>query len=98
MTRLLHVSSHVHATITEEGGMLLDVRRRGRWHVLTPAAVACWPHLARGDIDAATQELMHRWGIPAKQAYADVGGLVRQLDAARLLVRPRRHGWRWWWR
>ncbi|WP_113700106.1 PqqD family protein [Nonomuraea lactucae] len=90
-------SRHVHATLTDGGGMLLDTRGRGRWHVLTATGAACWPHLARGDVTSAADTLTARWGTPTGRAHNDTLALARHLLMARLL-RPYKPLWRPWWR
>lgn len=94
----VRASRHVYATLTPEGGLLLDTRGHGQWHALTPAAATAWPHLARGDLDAATRALTDRWRIPHRRAHADVAELTHNLLAARLLIRSepqRRRRVRW---
>lgn len=88
LTRL-RAARYVHATITPDGGMLLDVRGRGRWLVLPATAAAAWPHLACGAPAAAIEAIRCRWDIPREQAAADVEAFAAGLAARRLLVPAR---------
>jgi hypothetical protein len=81
-------SRHVRATITGQGGMLLDLRgRRGRWYALTPAACVWWQRIQDGcTTGQASQAVADRYGIPAGQAAADLAPFVETLLRKRMLT------------
>lgn len=95
--RDLSPSRHVHATITERGGMLLDVRGRGRWYVLTPPGARWWHYLAEGaSPDEAADRVAAYHGVPADTVRDDMRRLGRQLADRGLLKTntSRRKRWR----
>lgn len=90
----LRPASTVHATITHSGGMLLDVRGRGRWYALTHSAAVWWCHLAEGTTaDEAADAVAARFGVDADRVRADMRTLAEQLCDLGLLTTPGR--WRW---
>lgn len=80
----------VHATITDSGGMLLDVRGRGHWYALTSSGALWWHHLAAG---ATTQEaadtVADYYRADRRQVRADMRTLAQQLHAHGLLKTTR---------
>lgn len=86
---------HVHATLTPEGGMLLDTRGRGRWYALTPTGAAFWRLLRQGENpDEAVSAMARHYGVPAQRVRGDVAVLIGEL-ASRRLVDQRRWWSRW---
>ncbi|MEV8311002.1 PqqD family protein [Streptomyces flavidovirens] len=82
----LRPASTVHATITERGGMLLDVRGRGRWYALTGSGALWWRHLAEGaTADEAADAVAAHFGCDPERVRADMRNLARQLQARHLL-------------
>ena len=86
-------SRYVRATITEHGGMLLDLReRRGRWYVLTPTAGFWWQRIQDGcTVGEASQAVADRYGIPPEQATADLIPFIAALLRKRMLTPASRH-------
>lgn len=81
---------YVRATITRQGGMVLDLRGRGRWHALSPVAATWWQYLVTGTSVAATAEhIATHYGISQQRAQRDGEALVRDLHE-RGLLRPLR--------
>jgi hypothetical protein len=95
-------SRRVRATITEHGGMLLDLReRRGRWYALTPTAGFWWQRIQDGcTVGEASQAVANRYGIPPEQASADLRPFIAALLRKRMLTPVRWHENRMprWWR
>jgi hypothetical protein len=94
-------SRHVRATITEHGGMLLDLRsHRGRWYALTPTAAVWWQRIQDGcTVGQASQAVADRYGIPYEQAAADLRPFLATLLGKRMLTPARQHKnatLRWW--
>lgn len=89
-------SRHVRATITEHGGMLLDLNeRRGRWYALTPAAALWWQRIQDGcTTGQASQAVAGRYQIPPAQAAADLAPFIAALLQKRILT-PVRKQKRW---
>lgn len=85
----------VHATITDSGGMLLDVRGRGRWYALTASGALWWRHLATGLTanEAADAVAKHLHADP-QRVQPDMRSLAQQLHERGLLAIPRRGRWR----
>ena len=82
----LRPATTVHATFTERGGMLLDVRGRGRWYVLTPSGALWWRHLAEGaTADEAADAVAAHYGADPEQVRVDMRALAQQLCDRRLL-------------
>jgi hypothetical protein len=79
---------HVRATITERGGMLLDLReRRGRWYAFTPAAALWWQRIQDGcTAGQASQAIADRYQIPPAQAAADLAPFIAALLRKRILT------------
>jgi hypothetical protein len=90
---LLRPSRHVRATITEHGGMLLDLRhRRGRWYALTPTAAFWWQRIQDGRTTGqACQAVAHRYGIPLSLVNADLTPFIETLvgQASAYVIRQR---------
>jgi hypothetical protein len=89
---------HVLATITEQGGMLLDLRGRGRWFALTPSAALWWQHLEAGATPAeAAGAIAKRYRITTERASADLQPFVQALLHRGMieLVRENRRWWPW---
>lgn len=86
-SRLL-ASRHVRATITEHGGMLLDLReRRGRWYALTPTAALWWQRIQDGcTTGQASQAIADKYRITPAQAAADLAPFLATLLHKRLLT------------
>ncbi|MDS1269065.1 PqqD family peptide modification chaperone [Lipingzhangella sp. LS1_29] len=83
----------MYATITPEGGMLLDTRGRGRWYALSLTAAQLWHALASGTrLDDAAAALADDLGADPDQVRADAAVLVQELSRHGLLHRKR---WRW---
>ena len=85
----------VRATITERGGMLLDLRGRGRWYVLTLSGALWWQYLAAGaTVDEAADQVAALFGADADHVRADMRALAHQLRDRHMLrdpARRRRH-------
>ncbi|WP_369383278.1 PqqD family protein [Streptomyces sp. cg36] len=89
-----------HPVLTEEGGAILN-ERTGRWSYLTPtASAAVMLLLASTSEQQAADRFAERYGIPCKQATADVRTVADALIAQSLAhdgpepaQRPRRR-WR----
>lgn len=72
---------HVRATVSDDGGMLLDLRGRGRWFALSPTAAQWWATLEAGhsaDQSAEAVASYYHW-IPAEQIHADLASLTNDL-------------------
>lgn len=85
---ILLPSRHVRATITEHGGMLLDLRRRrGRWYALTPTAGFWWQRIQDGcTTGQAGYAVANRYGISLSQADADLVPFIESLLRTRMLT------------
>ncbi|GAA2245793.1 hypothetical protein GCM10010413_57050 [Promicromonospora sukumoe] len=82
---------YVRATITRQGGMVLDLRGRGRWRALSPVAAAWWQCLATGmSVTATADHIAARYGISQERARRDGDALVRDLHGRGLLRPPYR--------
>ncbi|MCP2264635.1 PqqD family protein [Promicromonospora thailandica] len=82
---------YVRATITRQGGMVLDLRGRGRWHALSPVAAVWWQCLATGmSVTATAERVAARYGVSRELAQRDGDALVRDLHGRGLLRPPRR--------
>lgn len=82
----LRSAATVHATITADGGMLLDVRGRGRWYVLTGSGALWWRGITEGaDADEAADAVAAHFGADPERVRADMRVLCRQLRDRRLL-------------
>jgi hypothetical protein len=81
----------VHATISDQGAMLLDIRGRGRWYALPSAGARWWTHICSGlTCDQAADRVAGYYGADPEQVRADMRGLARDLIDRRILVGPRR--------
>lgn len=86
----------VHATITDSGGMLLDVRGRGRWYALTASGALWWHHLASGaTAGRAADAVANHFQIDPQRVRDDMRTFAQQLQAQVLLTDAKR---RWWHR
>jgi hypothetical protein len=84
----------VRATITERGGMLLDLRGRGRWYALTFSGALWWRYLAEGaTIDEAADHVAALFGADADRVRADMRALAQQLLDRRMLHVPACRRW-----
>jgi hypothetical protein len=84
----------VRVTITDRGAMLLDLRGRGRWYVLTPSGALWWRHLTDGaTAREAADKVADLFGAAPEEVRADMTTLAAQLVARRLLQAPRLKGW-----
>ncbi|MEV0598498.1 PqqD family protein [Streptomyces sp. NPDC050315] len=91
----LRPASTVHATITERGAMLLDIRGRGRWYALTAPGALWWRHVAEGTtIDEAADAVATHYGADPDQVRADMRTLTQELYDRGLLRTPGRRRWR----
>ncbi|GAB4085947.1 hypothetical protein GCM10028784_25770 [Myceligenerans cantabricum] len=87
----LRPARHVRATITDHGGMVLDLRGRGRWHALSPVACLWWQYLGAGLTVAETADLVAaRYSVARERTRSDGDELVRDLHERGLLVASRR--------
>jgi Coenzyme PQQ synthesis protein D (PqqD) len=77
---------HVRATLTDRGGMLLDLRGRGRWFALTPTAALWWQHLLDGaSLAAAAAAIADRCGISIHRVNADLQPFIQTLLRHRVI-------------
>lgn len=84
----LRPSRHVHATVTDQGAMLLDLRGRGHWYALSPSAAQWWEHLATGaSATEAADAVAASYGAPTARVRTDIQGLISELCRRRLLER-----------
>ncbi|MER7399692.1 PqqD family protein [Streptomyces sp. NPDC000151] len=87
-------ASSVHATITEHGGMLLDLRGRGRWYALTASGALWWRHLTDGStVDDAAAAVAGHYRADPDQVRADMRVLAQQLYERGMLRIPGRRRW-----
>jgi hypothetical protein len=86
----LRPHKHIRATITSNGGMLLDLRGRGHWYLLTPAAALVWEQISDGrSPDQAAVAIAQRYGITPCQARTDLGPFLADLLDRRIFQRAR---------
>ncbi|TQK45288.1 coenzyme PQQ synthesis protein D (PqqD) [Streptomyces sp. SLBN-118] len=84
----------VRVTITERGGMLLDLRGRGRWYALTFSGALWWRYLAEGaTVDEAADHVAALFGADADRVRADMRDLAQQLRDRHMLYVPARRRW-----
>lgn len=84
------------ATITEQGGMLLDTRGRGRWYALSRTAARIWQALASGTtLDTVAAEIAQDYHRDPRQVRAECQALLTELGHRGLLYRQPRRWWRW---
>ena len=91
---------HVRATLSDRGGMLLDLRGRGRWFALTPTAALWWQHLLEGaSLAEAAAVIADRWGISIHRVAADLQPFIQTLLRRRVIEpvarQGRRERWPW---
>jgi hypothetical protein len=89
---------HIRATLTVQGGMLLDLRGRGRWFALTPSAALWWQRIQGGaSLSEAASAVAQRYGLTVERAGHDLQPFIDEVLQRRMLVpagSPRR--WRPW--
>ncbi|UQA91528.1 PqqD family protein [Streptomyces halobius] len=84
----------VRATITERGGMLLDLRGKGRWYALTFSGALWWRYLAAGaTVDEAADHVSALFGADPNRVRTDMRALAQQLLDRRMLRDPARRRW-----
>jgi hypothetical protein len=83
--------------LAENGGMLVDLRGRGRWFVLTPSAALWWRQVQDGaTLAGAAAAVARRYGLTAAQAEEDLQPFIAEVLQRRMLVpdsTPRRRPW-----
>jgi hypothetical protein len=94
--RDLRPAPTVHATITERGAMLLDLRGRGRWFALTASGAYWWACLTEGATPGeASDEVAEHFGADPDAVRADMSALAERLTVRGLLCSPRpKRRWR----
>lgn len=86
----------VYATITDQGGMLLDTRGRGRWYALSRTAAHLWQALASGaTLDTVAADIARHYHRDPSQVRTECQALLTELDHRGLLRRQPRRWWRW---
>lgn len=86
---------HLRLTLTDQGGMLLDLRGRGRWFALSPSAALWWARVQDGAaLPEAAAAVALRYGISVDQATADLEPFIAEMLCRRMLL-PAAPS-RWW--
>jgi hypothetical protein len=81
------VPDWVAVTVTDDAGMLLDLRGKGTWYLLPSAAVAAWIPLAQGNtVHATALVLATRFSLLPQRAEADVVSFACSLLGLGLLA------------
>ncbi|MFC7308967.1 PqqD family peptide modification chaperone [Streptomyces monticola] len=87
----------VRATITDRGGMLLDLRGRGTWNLLNPTGALWWQHLTDcGDSAKAADAVAERYEADPERVRGDMQVLASELLGRGFLVAApsRKRRWR----
>lgn len=79
----------VYASITADGAMLLDTRRKGRWFTVNPAGARLLHLLLNGEtLDQAVTELATAYHADRTTIWIDMAKLVADLTEHGLLRQP----------
>ncbi len=80
---------YVAATITSEGAMLLDTRRRGTWFTTNPAGARLLAELLDGaNLDHAARIVADHYSALQADVWIDMAKLTEDLCNRGLLMRP----------
>ncbi|MFB6722880.1 PqqD family protein [Kribbella sp. NPDC056345] len=87
---------YVAATITNEGAMLLDTRRRGTWFTVNSAGAQLLVELLDGaNLDRAVQVVADHFSAPQADVWIDMVKLTEDLCRRGLLMRPALRSDKW---
>ncbi|MFB6726349.1 PqqD family protein [Kribbella sp. NPDC056345] len=84
-----HLPHYVAATITTEGAMLLDTRKKGTWFAVNPPGAHLLTELLDGaTLDLAVQSIADHYCADRADVWIDMSKLTADLCDRGLLLQP----------